>query len=177
MKVFVAGPRAISNLNGKVKERLTNIINNNFTNLVGDADGADKQIQKLCYSLNYKNVRVFASNGKVRNNIGQWEVEKVEVADNIRGFDFYAAKDLEMAKNADYGFMIWNGKSKGTLNNMGNLVKLHKKVLVYLTPDKQFYTICSSGDIKKLISNEADTVTGAKFDNTFKNNEQLSLFN
>lgn len=34
-----------------------------------------------------------------------------------------------MAKAADYGFMIWNGKSKGTLNNIINLVQYNKNVL------------------------------------------------
>ncbi len=79
MKVFVAGPRAVSILNKQVKERLFNIINNNFTVLVGDANGVDKQVQKFLHSLNYRNVKVYATNGKARNNIGQWEVEKVEV--------------------------------------------------------------------------------------------------
>ena len=30
MNVFIAGPRKVSNLNNHVKERLHNIINNNF---------------------------------------------------------------------------------------------------------------------------------------------------
>src|SRR5690625_1023521 len=105
MNVFVAGPRAVRSLNHKVKKRLDSIMNNNFTIFVGDAAGIDKQIQTYCHSEGYNKVKVFAANGKVRNNIGQWEVEKVTVAPNITGFDFYATKDLEMAKRADYGFM------------------------------------------------------------------------
>lgn len=175
MNVFIAGPRAISTLNNAVKERLSNIINQNFTVLVGDANGIDKQIQNFCHSLNYSNVKVFASNGKARNNIGKWDIEKVEVGSNIRGFDFYAAKDLALAKKADYGFMIWNGKSKGTLNNIYNLVKLNKRVLVYMTPDKQFYTICSLNDIENLINKEAN-VDKTKRDDSIKI-DQLSLFN
>ena len=90
-------------------------MNQNFTVLVGDANGVDKQIQTYCYARNYKNVKVFNSNGKTRNNIGNWDVVNVKVSDNVKGFDFYAAKDLEMAKQADYGFMIWNGKVKERL--------------------------------------------------------------
>src|SRR5690625_4102769 len=134
MNVFIAGPRAISSLNKLVKKRLSNIISNNFTILVGDANGVDKQIQSYCHEMRYNNVKVFASNGKARNNLGNWNVHNVEVASNVRGFDFYAAKDLEMAKIADYGFMIWNGKSKGTHKNIVNLVNYNKKVLVYFTP-------------------------------------------
>lgn len=52
---------------------------NNFTIMVGDANGVDKQIQKFCHSMNHNKVKVFASNGKARNNIGQWEVKRVNV--------------------------------------------------------------------------------------------------
>jgi hypothetical protein len=175
VKVFVAGPRAVSILNKQVKERLTNIINNNFTILIGDANGVDKQVQKFLHSLNYKNVKVYATNGKARNNIGQWEVEKVEVEPNKKGFDYYAAKDMEMAKNADYGFMIWNGQSKGTLNNIVNLAKLNKKILVYFIPHKQFYTIKSLDDIKNMINTNDETVV-TKFNELMDDSEQLKLF-
>lgn len=150
MNVFIAGPRALKTLHKSVKERLSNILENNFTIFVGDANGIDKQIQQFCFDNNYKFVKVFASNGKARNNIGEWEVENVIVSSKLKGFDFYAAKDLEMARAADYGFMIWNGKSKGTLNNMVNLVKLNKKSLVYLTTTKKFYVINNNNDIEDL---------------------------
>lgn len=45
MKVFIAGPRAVPRLNKSIEERLQNIYYNNFTVLVGDANGADKAIQ------------------------------------------------------------------------------------------------------------------------------------
>lgn len=176
MYVFIAGPRAVKTLNKDVKERLNNIINNNYAIVVGDANGIDKQIQIYCHSINYNNIQVFASNGKARNNIGQWEVKNVEVAPNVKGFDFYAAKDLEMAKTADYGFMIWNGKSKGTLNNIINLVKMKKKVLVYLTIDKEFYTINSLEDVERLGNKEDSDLPPQLDDAIKKNDEQMSLF-
>lgn len=107
---------------------------------------------------NYNNVVVYASNGQARNNIGQWNVEKVDVEENIKGFDFYAAKDLAMAQTADYGFMIWNGKSKGTFNNIVNLVGYNKKVLLYFIPDKKFYTINAMSDISGFIDKCDDEI-------------------
>jgi len=175
MKVFVAGPRAVSVLNKQVKERLSNIINNNFTVLVGDANGVDKQVQKFLHSVNYRNVKVYATNGKARNNIGQWEVEKVNVEPTKKGFDYYAAKDIEMAKDADYGFMIWNGQSKGTLNNMINLAKLNKKVLVYFIPAKQFYTVKDVGDIQMMIDTGNPPIS-TKLHELMRASEQLKLF-
>ncbi len=147
MKVFIAGPRAVKSLNSKLTERLDKIRANNFTVLVGDAVGIDKEIQIYLHSHHYDNVKVFASNGKVRNNVGHWDVEKVMVNPEVKGFNFYAAKDLAMVKESDYGFMIWNGKSRGTFNNIINLINFNKKVLVYLTIKRQFYTINSMNDV------------------------------
>ena len=41
-----------------------------------------------------------------------------------------------MARAAFYGFILWDGKSKGTLNNILNLLRQQKKVLVYFSPDQ-----------------------------------------
>ncbi len=127
LKIFIAGPRAISSLEKTVEDRLYGIYTKNYTVLVGDASGVDKAVQKFFSQLGYSNVVVLASNGKVRNNLGSWQVETVTVPNSIRGFDFYAAKDKAMADNADYGFMLWNGESKGTLNNIINLLKEKRK--------------------------------------------------
>jgi len=151
VKIFVAGPRAISSLSNAVKERLLGICNNGFTILVGDADGVDSAVQKYLTQINYPNVRVYASNGKVRNNHGHWPVEAVQVAQHIRGFDFYAMKDNAMVANADYGFMVWNSESKGTLTNIVNLLNAGKKVLVYLHPQNAFHCIDTFNKLENII--------------------------
>lgn len=150
MKVFIAGPRALRSLTKYVEERFDNVIKNNITVLVGDANGIDKLAQQYFHVNNYNNVIVYASQGKVRNNLGKWSVEEVHVEDGVKGFDFYAAKDIKMADDADYGFMIWNGKSKGTLNNIINLTKRNKRVLLFFTPHKKFYTINTLKDAEMI---------------------------
>lgn len=152
MKVFIAGPRAISKLNKRIEERLHNIYSSQMTVIVGDANGIDKAIQEYFFRLGYQNVFVYASQGKARCNIGSWNVENVEVEKKLKGFDFYAAKDIRMAEEADYGFMIWNGKSKGTLNNVINLINRNKKTLIYFTPGNEFYLVKSFVDIESIIS-------------------------
>jgi len=151
MKVFIAGARAISKLNKDVQERLSNISSNQITVLVGDANGIDKAVQQFFNDTNYRDVLVYAMKGKPRNNIGNWSVEPVEASNNEKGFDYYIIKDVKMAEDADYGFMIWNGKSKGTLNNIINLTNLGKKTLVYLMPEKKFYTILNMDEANNLI--------------------------
>lgn len=151
MKIFIAGPRAVSKLSAEVINRLESIADNNFTVLVGDANGIDKTIQKFYSEKEYKNVIVYASGEKIRNNIGNWKTKNIKVLDNVKGFDFYAIKDREMAKDSDYGLMIWNGKSRGTFNNIINLVLFNRTVLLYFIPNKQFYTIKSMNDVKRLV--------------------------
>lgn len=152
MKVFIAGPRAISRLDKAILERLRSICDKNCTVLVGDANGIDKAVQKFFFEAGYANVCVFVSGNTVRNNLGGWQVENVEVDKKLKGFAFYAQKDLAMATTADYGFMIWNGESKGTLNNIINLIGGGKKVLVYLTPAKQFVSVGCKDELATLIA-------------------------
>lgn len=152
MKVFIAGPRAVTALNPVVTDRITGLVHNDATVLVGDARGVDSLVQQCFADLNYRNVIVYASDGRARNNIGKWEILNVPAGEKTKGFDFYACKDLKMAEDADYGFLIWNGKSKGTLSNMVNLVKLNKRVLVYFIPQRNFCWVHSLGGIQELTS-------------------------
>ena len=152
MKIFIAGPRAISKLNSKIIERIDNIIDNNYTILVGDANGVDKTIQYYCNEQNYDNVIVYTAGKNTRNNIGGWQTINVESEKNVKGFEFYKLKDEQMAKDADYGLMIWNGKSRGTFNNILNLVNNSKTVLLYLTTVRKFYKIKNNIDIERLLN-------------------------
>lgn len=172
VNVFIAGPRAISKLNKRVEERLHNIYSSQMTVIVGDANGIDKAIQEYFLRLGYQNVFVYASQGKARYNIGSWKVVNVEVEKKLKGFDFYAAKDIRMAEEADYGFMVWNGKSKGTLNNVLNLINRNKKTLIYFTPGNEFYTIKSLADIESVIS-QCEVETKDLFIDLSRKNAQL----
>lgn len=58
MKVFIAGPRKVTKLNQQVKDRLENIKRNNYTVLVGDANGVDKAVQSYFNNVFYNNVIV-----------------------------------------------------------------------------------------------------------------------
>lgn len=42
-----------------------------------------------------------------------------------------------MSNDCDCAFMIWDGYSKGTLNNINRLSKLGKKVNVYTTTERR----------------------------------------
>ena len=151
MKIFIAGARNIVNLNAFVKARLMSIYNNKHSVIVGNCYGIDTAVQKFFAELHYSDVAVFASNGKARNNIGHWNVECVQADGSLKGFDFYKQKDKAMADSADYGFMIWDGCSRGTLNNMINLVEQNKKVLVYTMIFNKMFVIGNMSQLDYLV--------------------------
>ena len=70
-KVFIAGSRRLSRLSNDVKRRIDNIIDKGLTVMVGDANGADKAVQRYLRSRHYSNVLVFCMQGGCRNNLGE----------------------------------------------------------------------------------------------------------
>ncbi len=151
-KVFIAGPLKIRSLDKNIKERLDNIIQKKIEVLVGDANGIDKAVQEYLFSRNYRNATVYCIN-KPRNNVGNWNIKSIPCGDTTILFSEYVKKDLAMAKDTDFGFMIWNGKSNGTLNNTLNLLESGKKTRLYLKPAGVFYTIIKLKDLEELLSN------------------------
>jgi hypothetical protein len=152
-KVFIAGSRALSRLNADVKRRIDTMIEKHFTILVGDANGADKAVQRYLAGKHFENVIVHCMAGNCRNNIGGWPTREVSARPGSRGFAYYSSKDVVMAKDADYGFMLWDGASKGTLNNVLNLIHQNKAVVVYYAPKKRFQNLRQPSDVNELLSN------------------------
>lgn len=151
MKIFIAGARSVHNLDITVKQRMMTIYQKGYDVLVGDCYGVDASVQKFYSDLGYSNVIVYASNGKARNNIGHWNIRSVTVSPYAHGFDFYRQKDIVMANEADYGFMIWDGESRGTLNNIINLISQNKKVLLFLNEQKEMTVIKNADDLNNLL--------------------------
>ena len=157
--VFVAGSRTISRLPAEVKTRLDTMIEKGFQILVGDANGADKAVQRYFADKAYPNVLVHCMKDHCRNNIGNWPTRQVTAPRDAKGFDYYSLKDRAMAEAAEYGLMLWDGKSKGTVNNVLNLSRDHKPVVVYVTPTRQFRTIKTFDDLKDLLAQgDSDSV-------------------
>jgi len=160
-KVFIGGSRRLARLSPQIKERATNIIAEGLQVLVGDANGADKAIQKFYADKDYRNVVVFHAGTDCRNNLGRWPTRSVKVDRPQRDFLFYAAKDLAMSEEANYGLMIWDGESQGTVNNVLNLLERGKKVVVYLSPQKEFLTFKVPADADELLRRMAPEIAEA----------------
>ena len=157
--VFVAGSRQISRLPAEVQARLDTMIEKGFQILVGDANGADKAVQRYFADKAYPNVLVHCMKDHCRNNIGNWPTRQVVAPRGAKGFEYYSIKDRAMSDAAEYGLMLWDGKSKGTVNNVVNLSRDHKPVVVYVAPTRQFRTIKTFDDLKGLLAQgDSDSV-------------------
>jgi probable addiction module antidote protein len=156
--VFVGGSRHVSRLSREARERLRNVTDLKAQILVGDANGADKAVQKLLHDDGYPHVTVYCSGHQCRNNLGGWPTESIEASPGAKGFDFYAAKDRVMARNADYGLMIWDGKSPGTVLNILRLVQLGKKALLLNVPENATVTFKSPIDWERFITQANPTL-------------------
>jgi len=152
-KVFIAGSRRLSRLNADVKHRIDTMIDKDFTILVGDANGADKAVQRYLAEKGYRNVIVHCMAKNCRNNVGDWPTREVLPPKGARGFTYYAAKDQAMVDDAAYGLMLWDGESKGTLNSVINMIRQEKPVVIYLAPKRVFHNLRSASDVIDLLSN------------------------
>jgi len=151
--VFLSGSRKISRLNDVIRNRIQNMVDKELQIFVGDANGADKAMQGFLAGIGYQNVTVFCAGTTCRNNVGDWSTRKIEVSPKLKGRDFYTQKDKEMAAVADYGFVLWDGRSAGSINNVFELLKREKKVVVYLSQKKEFEKISDPQDIENLLKN------------------------
>lgn len=151
-RVFIAGSMNIKHLDAKVKERLNNIVNQEFEVVVGDADGADTSIQSYLFNHGTAKTTVFCSGEQPRNNVGHWPVQRVETSQLKGSRAFFTAKDIRMAEVADIGLMIWDTKSTGTLSNIIELLARKKKSVVFVNKAKIFKNIATVEELEELLS-------------------------
>ncbi len=147
--VFVGGSRAVSRLNSVIRKQIDELIAKNCAYFIGDANGADRAVQQHLAEQNYRHVKVFCTE-RCRNNVGNWTVRAIEPPHRKRDFEYYAAKDRVMAREARCGLMLWDGKSRGTLENILNLLDCQKRVRIYLARSKEFYTVSSEDELRDL---------------------------
>jgi len=150
--IFIAGSIAIKNLNPVFIERIDKIVTSDeLSIIVGDANGSDTSIQAALLDLGARNVIIYCSGDEPRNNVGDWPVSRIATTEKPGSRAFFTAKDREMAFAADYGLMVWDSKSTGTLSNVIELLKQDKRSVVFINKLKKFTTVGSVEDLVDLI--------------------------
>jgi hypothetical protein len=150
--VFISGSIRIKKIDSNVIQRLKNIISSNIGVIIGDADGVDSSIQEFLKSSGMRSVVVYCSGDTPRNNLGHWDTKKVSTSYKAGTRQYFTAKDKAMASDCDYGFMVWDTNSTGTLSNVIELVEKNKVGLVYINKTKGFIKVKNVQDLETLIS-------------------------
>jgi hypothetical protein len=128
-------------------------------------------------------VIVYCTGNYPRNNIGKWEINTVHTEHALNTRAYFTAKDIEMAKKCDYGLMVWDSKSTGTLSNVYELLLKKKTSVVFINKTKKFITVSNPKGFEQLVSNMSESAY-EKASQKIKlkekilaiKNEQLSLF-
>lgn len=132
MKIFISGSKSISKLPDLAKTFIDQFIENGDEILVGDCYGIDAVVQKYLESKGFSNVTVYCSGVSPRNNFTS--SVKIhfctEAAKGLTGSDFHYVKDIQMANDCDQALMIWDGKSKGTAENLKRIKEMGKPFIV-----------------------------------------------
>lgn len=150
-KMFIGGSRRLTHLSEDVRQRLDSIVQRELTVLIGDANGADRAVQLYLHRIGYRNVQVFCVGDRCRNNVGGWETRAVPPPSRAKNLDYFAAKDRQMAREADAGLMLWDGKSAGTVLNAARLVAGGKQTAIYEAPRQRFVEIVSQSGVESLL--------------------------
>ncbi len=183
IKVFISGSMRIKRLDNNVLSRINNILEKHYSIVVGDADGVDSSVQEYLKQQGAKSVFVYCTGSRPRNNIGNWETNNVSTTSKPGTRAYFTAKDLEMASDCDYGLMVWDSKSTGTLSNAIELLSRRKKSLVYVNKAKEFLTVSDANDLRRLLqymspSSLSKAEEKLKIANKIEafSNEQVQLF-
>lgn len=148
--VFIAGSITIKRIDARVKARIDKVVESGFDIVVGDADGADTAIQFHLLDIGAKSATVYCSGPVPRNNVGDWPTHVVGTSFAPGSRAFFTAKDLQMAGLADFGLMVWDARSTGTLSNVIELLARKKKSVVYVHKDKVFKNVGTAEDLELL---------------------------
>ena len=128
MKLFISGSKSISALSDDVKSALDDYMANGTEFLVGDCYGVDAAVQKYLESKGCGKVTIYCSGETPRNNFvtGAQVYSCAEAAKGLTGRAFQYVKDIQMASDCDQALMIWDGKSKGTGENIRRITEMEK---------------------------------------------------
>jgi len=156
--IFMGGSRDIFELPPPAIERIGSIVAAEHGVLIGDAPGADAEMQGLLAGYNYEHVGVFHARAEPRNNLGDWATYHVPPPSGAKGFGVHAAKDREMARRAEFGLMVWDGISPGTCLNVLRLVIIGNPCVVYDTMRGTVGTVHTVSDWRAMLQHAGPAV-------------------
>lgn len=168
MKIFIGGSKAVKINTTVIEDMLEKAIQDEVEFVIGDCYGVDATVQSFLAEMEYSHVTVFTALPKARHNVGRWREIKID-ATTKKSFFAHRKKDAAMVESADAGFMIWDGKSKGTFLNIIDLLAYGKTVKVYFTETQNFVTLHTAKQLSDIFPN------GAEAESYLSTEEQAAL--
>ena len=114
---FISGSRTITKLTKEMEDTLLKIMLLDIQVIVGDCYGVDALVTDFYRTRGYTPVTVY-------------HVKKARVTNGFKRVlipgSSFVAKDRAMAERCNFGLILWDGKSKGSGNNIKYLTKLNK---------------------------------------------------
>jgi hypothetical protein len=159
--IFLGGSRDILELPVPAIERIGSIVAQEHGVLIGDAPGADAEMQGLLAGYNYEHVGVFHAGPEPRNNLGDWAAYHISPPNGVQGFAAHAGKDREMARRTDFGLMVWDGVSPGTCLNVLRLAMTGSPCVVYDTMRGTVATVHNKADWRTMLDHAGSDVRRA----------------
>ena len=152
-KVFISGSITIKKLPSCVEGSIQRIKDQNLELLVGDADGIDTMVQNYCKRINYLNVTVYSIYSSPRYKVPGFNKKYIVVkSDSKKERERQNEKDAAMTMDSEYNLVIWDGKSKGSYQNILRAIENSKKIKVYLQSENKFLAS------DKITSNEIEFI-------------------
>ena len=138
-RVFLGGSKSITELTDDEKAVIDEYIEKDYQILVGECRGADTEIQKHLVERGYKNVKIYATDGEARNNVGNFKVIAcpsmlTPEARARKDYFYYRIKDWRMLTLCDEILMFWDGNSKASRENLEEGVRKKKLTKAVLRP-------------------------------------------
>ncbi|MCH5323147.1 MAG: hypothetical protein J1E31_06225 [Helicobacter sp.] len=154
-KIFICGSIAIKELNETIKKKLDDVIEKKYDVLVGDAEGIDKMVQEYL-GKRYKNVTIYHIGDKPRNCISRdFSLKHINYDEKLddkknKQREKQQFKDRKMIEDCDISYCIWNGKSKGTYENIIKILDEKKDIEIYLNQEKEEKSLSSKNGFQEL---------------------------
>lgn len=137
--VFISGSISIIGLPYIVEQSIKELIAEGVEILVGDAKGIDTAIQNYCKRLGYSNVTVYSIYSVPRYKVPDFKAKHIIVNSELKTVrERQTVKDAAMTADCDYSLVIWDGKSKGSYQNMIRAINSEKQVKVFLQPENRY---------------------------------------
>ena len=130
--LFISGSMSINTLPIFIQKTLEKIFQEKkYTLLIGDASGIDTLVQKYCNQRTFYDVEIFSIFQNPRNYISKNFTPHFIQTTEKNPRKKQQEKDIAMTKKSDALLVIWDGKSKGSYENILRGLEQNKHIEVF----------------------------------------------